>query len=198
MEKRCANMLILFRFIVSSGLDDFWADTNSNLTIGASSSRFKCLSRLPIRPTNIPQLVRYGVAVPDELVRRRASLYLPDQSHLLQPQSSVLRSLRIAPQDRDRSFGEGGVGKLAYFGSEIIPVSADDQPIAIALGESTEPTSLKQMLLDRRTAMLKRYPWKPGLYLSFVGSIRGESFSLHFSPLASPRPLRCARHHSHA
>ena len=46
IENRCVNILMLFRFIVSSGMADFWADRNHMLTIEAFSYHFKCLFSL--------------------------------------------------------------------------------------------------------------------------------------------------------
>jgi hypothetical protein len=71
MQNRCDNILILFRFIVLFGIAGFWADGNSKLTVEAFSFRFKCLIGSSARLSTMLRIVRYGVAVPDELVQYR-------------------------------------------------------------------------------------------------------------------------------
>ncbi len=47
------------------------ADRISKLTVEAFSFRFKCLSGSPARLSTMLRIVRYGVAVSDELVQYR-------------------------------------------------------------------------------------------------------------------------------
>ena len=52
-------------------------------------------------------------------VQYRVSLYPPDQSRLLRPQSNLPLSRSPAPQGRGRSSGDGRVRKLARCGWEV-------------------------------------------------------------------------------
>jgi hypothetical protein len=62
---------MLFRFIIPSGIADFWADGNSRLTVEAFFFNFKCLNGSPDCLSMLPRLAPYGVALPDELVHYR-------------------------------------------------------------------------------------------------------------------------------
>jgi hypothetical protein len=66
---------MLFRFIISSGMADFWADRSFKLTVEAFSFHFKCLSGSPDRFRTLRRLAWYGIAVLDELVQYRSGLY---------------------------------------------------------------------------------------------------------------------------
>ena len=62
------------------------------------------------------RIVRYGVAVPDELVQYRdvaPSFYLSRRSTQVQTQSNVLPSPRLELNECDRSFGDDRVRNLA-------------------------------------------------------------------------------------
>jgi hypothetical protein len=86
MENRSANILILFRFIVTFGIADFRADRNFHLTVEAFSFHFKCSNGSPDCLSTLPRDARYGVAVLDELVQYRSGLYL-----LINPSTSAAR-----------------------------------------------------------------------------------------------------------
>jgi hypothetical protein len=64
-QNRYDNILMLFRFLVSFGIADFSADTNSKLTIGAFFFHFKFLK--PIACSSFdemtPHLLQYSIAV---------------------------------------------------------------------------------------------------------------------------------------
>ena len=79
------DVILLYRLIRNSR---FWADRNSKLTIGAFSFHFKFLRRSSVRPSMMLRLLRYSVAVPNELASTALvpTLY---QSRLPRPQSNV-------------------------------------------------------------------------------------------------------------
>jgi hypothetical protein len=85
---------MLFHFVISSGIADFWADRNFKLTIEAFSFHFKCLRGSIIHSATIQRSARYGGAVPDDLVQYRAGSDSPSRSRLLRQQSNVPLSPR--------------------------------------------------------------------------------------------------------
>jgi hypothetical protein len=119
MQNRCANMLMLFRFTVSSGIADFLGRHKFKADYWGIFLSFQLLKPMACSFSMMPGLVQYSIAVPDELVQYRASLHPPDQSHLLRPQSSVPLSRCPALQNRDRSFGDGRVRKLERCGRKV-------------------------------------------------------------------------------
>jgi hypothetical protein len=116
MQNRRDNMLMLFRFIISSGLADFWADRNSKLTIGAFSFHFKFLSRSPVLPQRAPSFRRYSIAAPNELMQYRAS---PEPSLPIPLQSTVPFWPRLGQNKDHRSFGGDRARKPAGGDAEV-------------------------------------------------------------------------------
>jgi len=67
-------MLMLFRFIISIGNANFWADTNPMSTAKAFPFHFKLLIGSAVVLRDRQFVVRYGAAVLEELVQYRARL----------------------------------------------------------------------------------------------------------------------------
>ena len=129
-QNRCDNILMLFRFIISSGIADFWTDRNSKLTIGAFSFRFKCLvdrsfilqrCRALSGTALLYRMSSCSTAVldatydsPQRSHWRRTSDWKADQS---QRQSNAALCRCLGPQYCDRSFGRHIVWKVARGGT---------------------------------------------------------------------------------
>jgi len=107
---------MLFRFIISIGNANFWADTNPMSTAKAFPFHFKLLIGSAVVLRGRQFVVRYGAAVLEELVQ-----YSPDYPGScisLRLKTSALPSPRPTLQQHDRSFGGDRVRRLAPCGSE--------------------------------------------------------------------------------
>jgi hypothetical protein len=65
---------MLFRFIVSSGIADFWADTKFKADYCGIFLSFQVLESIACCPSMMPRLARYSIAVPEDRVQYRANL----------------------------------------------------------------------------------------------------------------------------
>jgi hypothetical protein len=89
MQNRCANMLMLFHFIVSFEIVDFWADRNLRLRVEAFSFHFKHLFGRLLSPREHGILL--GTALQYQMGPRGTVLVwtLPTNPVPLRPQSNV-------------------------------------------------------------------------------------------------------------
>jgi hypothetical protein len=82
MQNRYANILILFRFTVSSGGADFWADTKFKADYWGIFLSFQVLKPIAFSTFMMPCLAWYSAAVPNGLVQYPRFLEIPRRSSL--------------------------------------------------------------------------------------------------------------------
>ena len=115
MQNRCANMLMLYRFTVSTVIADFWADITSNLVVGAFPLLFNYL-----HPEPCGDFAMWVVQHCRTKWTREVPRWLPSRGPICFGRKLArCPPHRLALQDRSRSCGDGRVGKLARCGSGI-------------------------------------------------------------------------------
>ena len=105
------NILILFHFIISSGIADFWANRNLKPTFQRFSFPFQATKQVISCLSTSSRVAPYCAAVLEYLVQYCVRSCLPS----LSLQNRVQPSLRLALQYRGRVFGGRRVRKRARY-----------------------------------------------------------------------------------
>ena len=124
---RCVNILIIFRFIISSVIADFWADRNLRRIGKAFSFRFKRLQDELVRGhqgrVSLGTALQYrmnpcstAVQPQDHIPLSRSQIVPVDPQS--RTQSNALRSPLLVLDKCNRSFGDDQVTNLASCGAQ--------------------------------------------------------------------------------
>jgi hypothetical protein len=150
-QNRCVNMLMLFRFIISSGIAGFWADRNFKPTVESFSFHCKCLIGSAICAAIMPAL--RGTALQYRTRSCSTALVCTSINPIYYGRKvAYCPPRRLVLQDRLRSFGDGRVEKLARRGSEVGPGRARGLFVASCAYRKSHPAILMvQSAQDRTT-----------------------------------------------